>query len=95
MSVHTGPFVGHSVEAVLDMVYTPHVYMHGPDLARATGLPAAVDPEYAAKLLAGMRQMGDYLRTGGQYGPEFPTSSNDPIDQLMAFIGRDPARSPS
>lgn len=95
MSVHTGPFAGRSVEAILDMVYTPDVYMHGLDLARATGLPVAVDPEYAANLLAGMRQMGDYLRAGGQYGPEFPTSSNDPIDQLMAFIGRDPAWNPS
>lgn len=83
-------FAGSSVETILDMVYTPDVYMHGLDLARASGLPAVVDPEYATNLLVGMRQMGDYLRTGGQYGPEFPPATIVPTNQWL-YIGRDPA----
>lgn len=90
MPVHTAPFAGPSVETILDMVYTPDVYMHGLDLARASGLPAVVDPEYATNLLVGMRQMGDYLRTGGQYGPEFPPATIVPTNQWL-YIGRDPA----
>lgn len=91
MTLPTGPFAGRQLAGVIDMIYTPDVYMHGLDLARAVGADTRFDPDFAADLLAGMRQMGDALRVGGQYGPAFPVDSDDPVDQLMAHIGRDPA----
>lgn len=86
----SGPFSGEALAPVLDRIYTPDVFMHSWDLARATGQPVVLDPGFAADLLAGMRAMGPVIRDSGQFGSEQRTSSTDPVDQLMAFIGRDP-----
>jgi uncharacterized protein (TIGR03086 family) len=85
-----GPFTGEPLATVLDRIYTPDIYMHSWDLARATGQAVTLDPDYARDLLSGMRQMGSMIRESGQFGSEQITHSTDPVDQLMAFIGRDP-----
>ena len=86
----SGPFTGEPLSSVLDRIYTPDIFMHSWDLARATGQAVALDPEYARDLLEGMRGMETVIRESGQFGEERPTASDDPVDQLMAFIGRDP-----
>lgn len=87
-TVDEGPFAGQSIALTIDRAYTADVFMHTWDLARATGQPIQLDPDYAQELLDGLRSMEDVLRDSGQYGPAHPTDSDDPVDQLMAFIGR-------
>ncbi len=86
----SGPFMGESLAAVLGRIYTPDIYMHSWDLARASHQPVLLDPTTAREMLAGMRGMEEVIRSSGQFGPAHATSSEDPVDQLMAFVGRDP-----
>ncbi|CAN5678199.1 maleylpyruvate isomerase family mycothiol-dependent enzyme [soil metagenome] len=90
-TVTEGPFAGQPASLVIDRAYTADVFMHTWDLAAAAGQPTRLDPDYARSLLDGLRPIEQVLRDSGQYGPAHPTDSNDPIDQLMAFIGRDPS----
>jgi uncharacterized protein (TIGR03086 family) len=81
----------HDVAGAIDQFYTPDVYMHSWDLARATGQDDDLDEALSAAMLAGMSSMEDMLRQSGQFGqrqPAPPTASA--TEQLMAFIGRDP-----
>ncbi|GAB3294829.1 TIGR03086 family protein [Epidermidibacterium keratini] len=89
-TVEVGPFAGTSVAELIDRLYSADVFMHTWDLARAAGHDPQLDPAYATQLLEGMRQMEQVLRDSGQYGAPYPTTSADPVEQLMAFIGRDP-----
>lgn len=84
-----------TVVAATDMVYTPDVFMHSWDLARAAGLPLELDADFAATLLAGMESMEDVIRSSGHYGTRTPVAQDASIEeQLVAFIGRDPAWTP-
>lgn len=77
--------------AAVDQFYTADVFMHSWDLARASGQDAALDDEFAARLLEGMRSMEEVLRSSGQFGAAHPVADGAPVqDRLMAFIGRDP-----
>jgi uncharacterized protein (TIGR03086 family) len=69
--------------------YTPDVFMHTWDLARATGQSEALDPVLAAELLARMELIEDALRSSGHYGPrvEVPRDASV-VRRLMGFIGR-------
>lgn len=80
----------------IDSFYTADVFMHTWDLARAAGVKVALDPEFCARLVEGMAEIEDVLRSSGQYGPavSVPTEA-DPQTRLIAFIGRDPAWSPA
>ncbi|QCX28392.1 TIGR03086 family metal-binding protein [Nocardioides jishulii] len=79
------------LDEAIDRFYVSDVFMHAWDLARATGQRAELDADFAAALLAGMRPLEEMLRASGQYGPAHPVSDDAPaIDQLMAFVGRDP-----
>jgi len=90
-TVNDGPFAGQTVAQVLDQIYTSDIYMHTWDLAKAVGAPIPLDPEFAATALPGMQAMEPMLRQSGQFGAAaHPTDSTDPVDRLMAFIGRDP-----
>lgn len=94
--VSAGMFDGAPLGQLIDNIYTADVFLHSWDLARSSGQPAGLDPEIAAATLGGMRQAEEAIRSSGQFGPEVATDSADPVDQLMAFIGRDPAwRSPT
>jgi len=88
----THPYAGtHRLADAVNQFYTADVFMHSWDLARATGQDVDLDEDFAAQLLAGMRQMEDVLRSSGQYGPPVPVADDAPVvDRLMGFIGRDP-----
>ena len=84
-----------SVAEAIDRFYTPDVFMHTWDLARATGQRHGLDADTCVAMLAGMLPLDQMLRDSGQYGPTVPVSDDAPaVDRLMAFIGRDPAWHP-
>jgi uncharacterized protein (TIGR03086 family) len=92
----THPHAGsHRLADAVDRFYTSDVFMHSWDLARAGGQDAALDEDFAAQLLAGMRPIEQVLRDSGHYGPAAPVPDDAPVvDQLMGFVGRDPAWRP-
>lgn len=85
-----------SLEEAAARFYVADLFMHTWDLARATGHEHALDETTAAAMLDGMRQVEEMLRSSGQYGPAHPVSSDAAaVEQLMAFVGRDPQWSPT
>jgi len=92
----THPVAGtHRLAEAVDRFYTADVFMHTWDLARATGQQAALDADFAAALLEGMRPIEELLRSSGQYGAPVAVAADAPVvDRLMGFIGRDPAWTP-
>jgi uncharacterized protein (TIGR03086 family) len=76
---------------VTDMIYTPDVFMHRWDLARATGQDETLDAEKCAVMFEGMLPMDEMLRQSGQYGPRVAVPDDaDAQTKLLAFIGRTP-----
>lgn len=94
--VFVHPYAGeHPLATAIDRFYTADVFMHTWDLARATGQDDSLDAGFCAELLAGMRPIDDLLRSSGQYGPAVPVDADAPVqEQLLGFIGRDPAWRP-
>ena len=89
---HDFPHIGRlSLAQAIAMIYTPDVFMHRWDLARATGQDETLDAQRCAEMLEGMLPLDDVLRQSGQYGPrvEVPDDA-DPQTKLLAFIGRNP-----
>jgi uncharacterized protein (TIGR03086 family) len=85
---HIGPM---SLGRAIAMIYTPDVFLHRWDLARATGQDETLDPQRCAKMLEGMLPMDEVLRQSGQYGPRIEVSEDaDAQAKLLAFIGRTP-----
>ena len=83
------------VGGALDRFYTPDVFMHTWDLARASGQAVTLEPEFCLQLLAGMEPMEELLRSSGQYGPKVEVPADaDPATRLIGFIGRDPSWRP-
>ena len=89
---HDFPHIGRmSLERAVAMIYTPDVFMHRWDLARATGQDETLDPERCALLLEGMLPMDDALRQSGHYGKRVDVPDDaDAQTRLLAFIGRTP-----
>ncbi|OFS13235.1 maleylpyruvate isomerase family mycothiol-dependent enzyme [Kytococcus sp. HMSC28H12] len=85
-----GPFAGQTIAEMTGDLYVSDIYMHTWDLARAAGVEPDLDPDYAEQMLQGMEPIEQMLRQSGQYGPAVETESEDPVERLMAFIGRDP-----
>ncbi len=86
---HTGD---KPVEQAIDQFYTADVWMHSWDLAKAVGREPDLGEERCSAALAAMRPMDQMLRDSGQFGPAVPVPSGASAqDELMAFIGRDPA----
>lgn len=89
---HTGEA---PLDQAIDLFYTPDVFMHTWDLARATGQDDQLDPEFCVVLLAGMEPIEDLMRSSGQYGPRVPTPDDaDAPTRMLGFIGRDPFWTP-
>ncbi len=85
---HLGPM---SLAQVIDTIYTPDVFMHRWDLARATGQDERLDPDRCARMYEGMLPMDDALRQSGQYGPRVEVPDDADVQtKLLAFIGRTP-----
>ena len=93
----THPYVGtFALADAVDRFYTADVFQHTWDLARATGQDDRLDPGFCAELLDGMRAMEGVLRSSGQFGPAVPVADDAPVqEQLIGFIGRDPAWRPT
>ncbi len=89
---HDFPHMGRMTLAqVTDTIYTPDVFMHRWDLARATGQDETLDAEKCAVMLEGMLPMDEMLRQSGQYGPRVEVPDDADVQtKLMAFIGRTP-----
>lgn len=88
----TNPHIGSlPLDGAIDQFYTSDIFMHTWDLARATGQDDRLDPDFCARLLAGMEPMEEIIRSSGQYGPrvEVPAGA-DVQTRLLGFIGRDP-----
>jgi len=65
--------------------------VHGWDIARGLGVELTVDDDVARATLDGARMwVDDSVRVPGMFGPEVQTSSATPLDELVAFLGRDP-----
>lgn len=74
-------------------IATTDAFMHGWDLAKATGQPTDLDPELAAQLLEGARMFIQPAFRGEDgklpFGPEQPVPANGSnADALAAFLGR-------
>ncbi len=79
----------------IERFWTPDVFMHTWDLARATGQDDRLDAGYCAALLEGMEPLEDLIRGSGQFGTRQPVADDaDAQTRLIAFIGRDPSWSP-
>jgi uncharacterized protein (TIGR03086 family) len=84
------------LDQAIDRFYTPDVFMHTWDLARATGQDDRLDAAFCTMLLAGMEPMEDMIRASGQYGPRVATPEDaDAQTRLLGFIGRDPFWTPA
>ena len=95
--VLTNPHIGAlPVDRAIDQFYTPDVFMHTWDLARATGQNDLLDVDFCGQLLAGMEPIEDIIRSSGQYGPRFQVPADaDAQTRLLGFIGRDPSWRPA
>ncbi|MFI5718177.1 maleylpyruvate isomerase family mycothiol-dependent enzyme [Nocardia sp. NPDC051750] len=84
------------VDEAIDEFYTPDIWMHTWDLAKALGHEPDLGQDRCATTLAGMQPIEPMLRESGQFGTAVPVAPDaSPQDRLMAFIGRDPAWSAS
>ena len=65
--------------------------VHGWDIAQGLGVELTVEDEVAQATLDGARMwVDDSVRVPGMFGPEVPAAGTNPLDQLVAFLGRDP-----
>ncbi len=90
------PHTGHQpLTQVISNFYTADVFMHSWDLARSSGQDDHLDEDFAAQLLDGLREQEQMIRDSGQFGTAQPVSDDaGSVEQLMAFIGRDPSWAP-
>ncbi|WP_280401077.1 maleylpyruvate isomerase family mycothiol-dependent enzyme [Nocardia carnea] len=83
------------VDEAIDEFYTPDIWMHTWDLAKALGREPDLGENRCAAALAGMRAVEPMLRESGQFGSAVPVAADASAqDKLVAFIGRDPAWTP-
>jgi uncharacterized protein (TIGR03086 family) len=89
---HDFPHIGGmTLGQAIAMIYTPDVFLHRWDLARATGGDETLDPDRCSMMLEGMLALDDVLRQSGQYGPKVEVPEDaDPQTKLLGFIGRTP-----
>ena len=67
------------------------VFVHGWDLAKATGQDTSLDAELSGAYHAMFEGQMDMLRNGGATGPEVPVSADASIqDKLIGMMGRQP-----
>ncbi|SFW85701.1 maleylpyruvate isomerase family mycothiol-dependent enzyme [Amycolatopsis australiensis] len=94
--VLSNPHTGEKpVDEAIDQFYTGDIWLHSWDLAKALGREPDLGRERCAEALAAMRPMERILRDSGQFGPAVPVGDDaSPQDQLVAFLGRDPAWRP-
>jgi uncharacterized protein (TIGR03086 family) len=83
------------VDEAIDQFYTADVWMHSWDLAKSLGREPDLDQERCSAALAAMKPIEQLLRDSGQFGTAMPVAPGASAqDELMAFLGRDPAWRP-
>jgi uncharacterized protein (TIGR03086 family) len=88
--VHPTP-LGDMPGAMLGGFTTLDIVVHGWDLAKATGQPAALEPDLAESVLAFARQAFAAMPREPRIGPEVAVPAGAPAtDRLVAFLGRTP-----
>jgi uncharacterized protein (TIGR03086 family) len=94
--VLSNPYTGDKpVDEAIDQFYTPDIWMHSWDLARALGREPDLGEERCASTLAAMEPIEQMLRDSGQFGAAVPVPDDASAqDRFAAFIGRDPAWRP-
>ena len=94
--VTIGSMGAQPLSVVIDNFYTTDVFLHGWDLARATGQEIELDTDSANSMHAGMSALGPALQASGQFGPSVPVPADDtPQRRLLGLIGRDPDWQPA
>jgi uncharacterized protein (TIGR03086 family) len=79
------------LDVAINRFYTPDVFMHTWDLARATGQDDRLDPDFCAELLGEMEEMEEAIRASGQFGSRVAVPADADVQtRLVGFIGRDP-----
>lgn len=73
----------------LEQRVSVELLVHAWDLAEASNVPLVVDPGLVQRVSERIRPYGDAIRGPRRYGPRLTTSSTDPLDQLVAYLGRD------
>lgn len=69
--------------------------VHGWDIARGLQADTGVEDDVAQATLDGARMwVDDSVRVPGMFGPEVTIDDGSPLDQLVAFLGRDPGWRP-
>jgi uncharacterized protein (TIGR03086 family) len=64
-------------------------YVHGWDIAQATGQDAELDPALCAVLLEVLPSLAPVVRRGDNFGPELEVAPDAPVaDRLLAWLGR-------
>jgi len=77
---------------VTGSVALTEVVIHGWDIARAAGLPYAVDRHTAEAVLAHVTLVAAEGPVEGLFGPAVPVADDAPVlDRIVALSGRDPA----
>lgn len=88
--IESGDFAGMRLDEAIDRLYSADIFMHTWDLAKSADIEIHLSGNYAAGLHEGLAAMEENLRASGHFGPAAETDSDDPLDRLMAFVGRDP-----
>jgi len=85
-------FFGKSTfEGGVDRFLSADAFVHTWDLARAAGLDDQLDPAEAERVLEGLHQFGDAMRTPGAFGPEIEAPPDADVQtRLLCFAGRQP-----
>ncbi len=66
--------------------------VHGWDIACGLGISLQVDRDVAEATLAGARRwVDDSVRVPGMFGPAVPVDGGTPLEELVGFLGRNPA----
>ena len=89
-TVESGDFAGMRLDEAVDRFYIADIFMHTWDLARAANVHVELDGNYANRIREGLAATEEQMRASGQFGDAVDTDSDDAVDRLVAFIGRDP-----
>ena len=92
--IESGDLAGLTLAEAIDRFYNVDLFVHTWDLARAARAAVIHDPAEAAPRHESMLPNSDAMRAPGLFGPVVDTDSTDPVDRLVAFLGRDPHWSP-
>lgn len=77
--------------SVIEQYYLPDIFMHGWDLAKASGQDPQLDEQMVRGVVDGMTPMAEMLKESGQFGePTVLDESHSYEDRMIALIGRDP-----